>query len=53
MMYAYDPNGNFIEKTDARGVKTTITYDALNRARSKVYAGPLLEEQRRPMRRLR
>jgi RHS repeat-associated protein len=37
--YAYDPNGNPIEKTDARGVKTTITYDALNRAKSKVYSG--------------
>ena len=37
--YAYDPNGNLIEKTDAREVKTTINYDALNRARSKVYSG--------------
>jgi RHS repeat-associated protein len=37
--YAYDPNGNLIEKIDARGVRTTITYDELNRARSKVYAG--------------
>jgi RHS repeat-associated protein len=39
MTYAYDPNGNLIEKTDARGVRTTMTYDALNRARSKAYAG--------------
>jgi RHS repeat-associated protein len=37
--YAYDPNGNLKEKTDARGVKTTMTYDALNRIRSKSYAG--------------
>jgi len=37
--YAYDENGNLKEKTDAREVKTTITYDALNRAISKVYAG--------------
>jgi RHS repeat-associated protein len=37
--YAYDPNGNLINKTDPRGVITTITYDKLNRARSKVYAG--------------
>ena len=39
MTYAYDPNGNLTEKTDARGVKTTMTYDALNRAISKVYSG--------------
>src|SRR5262249_48208974 len=39
MAYAYDSNGNLIEKTDARGVRTTMTYDALNRARSEVYAG--------------
>jgi RHS repeat-associated protein len=37
--YAYDPNGNLIEKTDARGVRTTITYDALNRITSNVYSG--------------
>src|SRR5262249_27058399 len=37
--YAYDANGNIIEKTDARGVKTTVTYDALNRATSKAYSG--------------
>ncbi|MBO0720793.1 MAG: RHS repeat-associated core domain-containing protein, partial [Blastocatellia bacterium] len=37
--YAYDPDGNLIEKTDDRGVKTTITYDALNRIKSKVYSG--------------
>jgi len=39
MTYAYDANGNLIEKTDARGVKTTMSYDALNRVRSKVYTG--------------
>jgi RHS repeat-associated protein len=39
MTYAYDPNGNLVEKTDARGVKTTMTYDVLNRVRSKVYSG--------------
>jgi RHS repeat-associated protein len=37
--YAYDFNSNLIEKTDARGVKTTMTYDALNRATSRVYSG--------------
>jgi RHS repeat-associated protein len=37
--YDYDPNGNLTEKTDARRVRTTITYDALNRAISKVYTG--------------
>jgi len=39
MMYAYDPNGNLIEKTDSRGVRTTMTYDALNRVKLKVYSG--------------
>jgi RHS repeat-associated protein len=38
MSYAYDPNGNLTDKTDARGVKTTIVYDALNRAISKNYS---------------
>src|SRR5262249_26581962 len=37
--YAYDANGNLMEKTDARDVKTTMTYDALNRVRSKSYSG--------------
>jgi RHS repeat-associated protein len=37
--YAYDPNSNPIEKIDARGVKTTMTYDALNRITSKTYSG--------------
>jgi RHS repeat-associated protein len=29
--YKYDPNGNLTEKTDAGGIVTTYTYDALNR----------------------
>jgi len=29
--YAYDANGNLIEKTDARGVVSTYAYDAFNR----------------------
>jgi RHS repeat-associated protein len=37
--YLYDQNGNLTEKTDARGVKTTMTYDALNRITSKTYSG--------------
>jgi RHS repeat-associated protein len=37
--YAYDKNGNITEKADARGVKTTMTYDALDRLTSKVYEG--------------
>src|SRR5262249_3729937 len=37
--YAYNPNGNLTNKTDARGVITTITYDKLNRAESKTYSG--------------
>jgi RHS repeat-associated protein len=39
MTYVYDPSDNLIERMDARGVKTMITYDALNRVRSKVYVG--------------
>jgi RHS repeat-associated protein len=37
--HAYDPNGNLLEKTDARGVRTTMTYDALSRVKSKSYSG--------------
>jgi RHS repeat-associated protein len=37
--YAYDANGNLIERMDARGVKTAMTYDELNRIRSKAYTG--------------
>ncbi len=36
--YAYDPNGNLLEKTDAREVKTTMTYDELNRMRTTTYS---------------
>jgi len=39
MTYAYDANGNLKEKIDARGVRTTMTYDRLNRVSSKVYEG--------------
>jgi YD repeat-containing protein len=39
MTYDYDPNGNLVGRTDDRGVKTTMNYDALNRVRSKTYAG--------------
>ena len=34
----YDPNGNLIYKTDARGVLTTYAYDALNRNTSVDYS---------------
>jgi RHS repeat-associated protein len=37
--HAYDENSNLKEKIDARGVKTKMTYDALNRVVSKVYEG--------------
>jgi RHS repeat-associated protein len=37
--YDYDPNGNLMVKTDARGVRTTMTYDELNRVKSKLYSG--------------
>ena len=33
----YDANGNLVQKTDARGVTTTYSYDALNRLLSKAY----------------
>jgi YD repeat-containing protein len=36
--YTYDANGNLASKTDARGIVTTYTYDALNRLLSKSYA---------------
>jgi len=41
--YTYDSNGNLVEKIDAREVKTTMTYDALNRVKSKVYSGTTSE----------
>ncbi|MBK8148049.1 MAG: RHS repeat protein [Acidobacteria bacterium] len=31
MSFRYDSGGNLIEKTDARGISTIHTYDALNR----------------------
>jgi YD repeat-containing protein len=36
--YAYDPNGNLLQKTDARGIVTSFGYDALNRLGSKTYS---------------
>jgi YD repeat-containing protein len=33
----YDPNGNLTSKTDARGVNTALTYDPLNRLKTKSY----------------
>jgi YD repeat-containing protein len=38
IQYQYDPNGNLVQKTDARGVVTTYAYDALNRAVVTTYA---------------
>jgi RHS repeat-associated protein len=35
--YQYDNNGNLTQKTDARGVVSSYTYDALNRNLSTVY----------------
>jgi YD repeat-containing protein len=34
----YDANSNLIAKTDARGIQTTYTYDALNRLTGKTYS---------------
>lgn len=34
----YDGNGNLLYKTDARGIVTSYTYDALNRLESKTYS---------------
>lgn len=36
--YSYDPNNNLIQKTDARGVISNMTYDALNRIQLKTYS---------------
>ena len=38
MGYAYDANSNVWTKTDARSVKTTYSYDALDRLLSKSYS---------------
>jgi RHS repeat-associated protein len=34
----YDANGNLLYKTDARGVRTTYAYDALNRVYNRSYS---------------
>ena len=34
----YDPNGNLVAKTDARGIQTSYTYDSLNRLTYKRYS---------------
>lgn len=36
--YRYDPNGNLLTKTDARGISTTYTYDGLNRVTFRNYS---------------
>jgi RHS repeat-associated protein len=36
--YTYDANGNVTTRTDARGIVTHYTYDALNRLLGKTYA---------------
>jgi len=36
--YTYDPNGNVATKTDARGITTTYTHDALNRVTLMAYS---------------
>ncbi|HYX35758.1 MAG TPA: RHS repeat-associated core domain-containing protein [Oligoflexus sp.] len=37
--FAYDDELNLIRKTDAKGQQTSFTYDALNREKSRTYAG--------------
>jgi YD repeat-containing protein len=37
--YGYDENGNLRAKTDARGITTNFSYDALNHLLSKSYSG--------------
>jgi len=37
--YNYDPNGNLAQKTDARNVVVSYTYDALNRVIQRSYSG--------------
>jgi RHS repeat-associated protein len=36
--FTYDPNGNLLTRTDARGVVSTNAYDELNRIRSRSYS---------------
>ena len=36
MSYAYDPNGNLTDATDANGIDTHRTYDSLNRLQSTI-----------------
>ena len=38
--YGYDVFGNLTSQTDARNCVTAITYDDLNRPRTKTYSGP-------------
>ena len=38
IQYIYDNNGNLTKKTDARGIETNYTYDALNRVIQRRYA---------------
>ena len=38
--YIYDNNGNLTSKTDARGVVTAYSYDALNRVTNRNYSAP-------------
>ena len=38
LCYGYDPNGNVVAKTDARGTTASYNYDALNRLTSKTYS---------------
>ena len=38
IQYVYDNNGNLTKKTDARGIETNYTYDALNRVIQRTYA---------------
>jgi len=35
--YAYDPAGNLTQQTDAKGQRTCLFYDALNRLKGKTY----------------